>query len=397
MVDFTFPELNADQGTQTADTLRNVANAAADAVCNLYENYPRGIIPSFGDPTGVGAFSDGLLNRLCAPRGKVPTPPALPFNGGQCECVQYRVGGTRTGFGLPDGTFDLFAFGPIGGIVNNKTGGNDNRYGFFAGAAACNGRVFVPVIQSALDGTVTITSVVPFPAVPDNCGDPPVEYPIVPIPPIEFNPTINVGLPGLTVPVQVTVIPTVFAPLTVFRPEFNVDVGGINVNINLGGIDFAINNNGGPSVTLPPGDTRPIPPPSVPPKSLPPTACDLTEVIDLLEDIKECACREEKVVKTLVFGLARGRSIALPVDTKYVTLTAIAASGVKMQVGEGNAPNVYYLGWYSFGVGAQAGEKLGLNFEQCGILAPDGSTNFAYSLNFGTQAVLTVYYLEDIP
>lgn len=395
MPDFTFPELNSDQGTQTADTLRNVANAAANAVCDLYEDYPSGIIPSFGDPTGVGAFTDGLLNRLCSPRGKVPTPPTVPFSGGQCVCVQYRVQGTYNGFGIGSGNFDLFAFGPIGAIFNNKLPGGDNRYGFLSGTDACGGRVFNGVIQSGLDGTVTITSVTRQDSQPDTCGDPPPQYPIVVIPPEAFSPTIAVNFPGVTVNAPVTVIPTVFAPLTVFRPELNVKVGPINVNFNLGGVDFDVNLPSGDSVVLPPGDTRPTPPTPVPPKNQPSQPCDLTEVNRKLDEIRECACKEEKTLKSVAYGLARGRSIALPSDTQYVLVITDSTSGVKFQVSEGNAPDVYYLGWYSFGRGANAGEKVALNFEACGILCPEGATNFSYSLNFGSVASLTVYYLEE--
>ena len=395
MPDFTFPELNSDQATETADTLRNAANAAANAVCDLYENYPRGVIPSFGDPTGVGAFTDGLLNRLCAPRGKTPTPPALPFTGGQCVCIQYRVMGTINGFGIGSSNFDLFAQGPIGGIVNNKQGGSDNRYGFFSGAAACGGRVFNGVIQSALDGTVVITSVTPFPVVPDTCGNPPVEYPDVVIPPIAFSPNITVGLPGGSVSIPVTVIPTVFAPLTVFRPEFNVDVGGINVNFNLGGVDLTLNLPGGNPIRLPPGDSRPVPPPSTPPREPVPSPCDLTEVIDLLEDIKECACDEPRNLLSTSFGLARGRAIALPPDTQYVVLEVFPSTGLKMQVGEGTAPDVYFAGWYSFGRGTSGGERIPISFLQSSLFAPEGASTFSYSLNFGAEATLNVFYFEE--
>lgn len=397
MPDFTFPELNSDQGTQTADTLRNAANAAAEAVCNLYENYPSGVIPSFGDPTGVGAFTDGLLNRLCAPRGKVPTPPAKPFNGGQCACVNYSVKATTTGFGLPDLNLELVRPGPISGIRKQKNpNGNDTAYGFDFGSDGCQSG-FAAFISSQLDGTVTITSVTRVDALPDTCGDPPVQYPVVTIPPNVFAPNITVGLPGGAVSIPVTIIPTLIRPELEFRPEFNIDVGGINANINLGGIDLSIDPTFDTPITLPPGDSRPSPPTPTTSKEPRPAQCNLDEVIKLLEDIKECACGEEKELKSLSYPPARGRSILLPPDTQYVVISAIAGDGVKFQVAEGNAPDVYYLGWFSFGNGAGAGEKLALNFLQCGIKAPEGATSFTCSLNFGSVASLTVYYLEELP
>lgn len=397
MVDFTFPELNSDTGTQTADTLRNAANAAANVVCSLYQNYPSGLIPSFGDPTGLGAFNDGLLKRLCSPRGQVPPPPVAPFSGGQCVCVQYRVGGTYSGFGIPNGTFDLFAQGPIGEIVNNKVDGGDNRYGFFSGAVGCGGRVFNGVIQSALDGTVTITSVVRFPAEPDTCGNPPVKYPTVTIPPSVFSPTVNVGLPGGVVSIPVTIIPTLIRPTVNFRPEINVDVGGINVNFNLGGVNFSLNTSGGSSITLPPGDTRPLPPPKIAPKDPLSQACDLTEVNRKLDEIKACACAKKKLLKSVSYGAAKGRQVALPPDTQYAVVAATPTSGVKYQVSEGNSPDVYHVGSASFGVGATAGERVPLNYAVTGLEAPKRASSFAYSLVYNSLATLTIYYLEDEP
>jgi len=395
--DFTYPELNADQGSQTADTLRNVANAAASAVCGLYEAYPRGIIPQFGDPTGVGNFTDGLLNRLCSPRGQLPAPPAQPFAGGQCECVQYRVMGTFNGFGIGAGNFDLFGFGPIGGIVNNKAGGTDNRYGFFAGAANCGGRVFKGVIQSALDGTVTITSVTAFPSVPDNCGNPPVEYPIVNIPPIAFSPDVTINLPGGLVTIPVTIIPTVIAPTLNFRPEVNVNVGGINVNFNLGGIDLSSDTSGGVTITLPSGDTRPVLPPSTSPKEPRPQACDLTEVNRKLDEIKECACGEQKVLKSVLYAAAKGRQVSVPADTQYAVIRSIPTERVKLQVSEGNAPDVFHVGSASWGVGTITGERIPLNYVLVGLEAPKNATSFAYSLVYDSTATLEIYYLEETP
>lgn len=395
LVDFSYPELNADQGSQTADTLRNVANAAASAVCGLYQAYPRGIIPQFGDPTGVGNFTDGLLNRLCAPRGQVPIAPAVPFAGGQCVCLQYRVNIALTGFSMPDRNFFLFAFGPISAIVNNKAGGTDNRYGFFSGSAACGGRVFTAVIQSGFDGTAAITSVEPNSVVPDNCGSPPVEYPIVNIPPVAFSPNVDINLPGGLVTVPVTIIPTVIVPTLNFRPEINVNVGGINVNFNLGGIDLSSDTSGGVTITLPPGDTRPVLPPAVSPKEPRPQACDLTDVNRKLDEIKECACGAEKVLRSILYAAAKGRQVSVPPDTQYAVISSVPTDRVKMQVSEGNVPDVFHVGSASWGVGTITGERIPLNYALVGLEAPENATSFAFSLVYDSLATLQIYYLED--
>ena len=395
MADFSFPELNSDQGTQTADYLRNVANAAANTVCGIYQNYPSGIIPDLGDPTGIGEFTDGLLNRLCAPRGQVPPPPTAPFSGGQCVCTQYRVQGTYNGFGIGSGNFDLFAQGPIGEIVNNKAGGTDNRYGFFSGAPACGGRVFNGVIQSELDGTVSITSVTVFPSAPDTCGDPPKKYPKVTVPPSVYSPTININKPGGSVNVPVTVIPTLIKPTLTLRPEFNVKVGPINVNFNLGGVDFSIDTSGGTSITLPSGDSRPTLPPSTSPKSPTGQPCNLDEVNRKLDELKVCACAKKKVLKSVSYPAAKGRQVVLPSETVFVVLDSTPTAGIKYQASEGNAPDVHFLGWASFGISRQGGERIPLNFSSFGIEAPPRATSFAYSLSYNSLATLTIHYLED--
>jgi len=307
------------------------------------------------------------------------------------------VQGTITGFGSGSQPFDLFALGPVGGIVNNKAGGQDNRYGFFAGAANCGGRVFRGVIQSALDGTVVITSVTAFPSVPDNCGNPPVEYPIVEIPPVTFSPDVTINLPGGLVTIPVTIIPTVIVPTLNFRPEVNVNVGGINVNFNLGGIDLSSDTSGGVSITLPPGDTRPLPPNPTAPKDPRSQACDLTEVNRKLDEIKECACGESKVLKSVLYGAAKGRQVSVPSDTQYAVIRSVPTDRVKLQVSEGNVPDVYHVGSASWGVGTITGERIPLNYALVGLEAPENATSFAYSLVYESTATLEIYYLEETP
>lgn len=395
LADISYPTLNATQGTDTADYLLNKANAAADAVCSLYQNYPSGIIPSLGDPTGIGEFTDGLLRNLCGPRDKLPADPTRPFEGGQCACVTYNVtvtvdgplAGTRTYSGLN---------GPISNVAFESSGGNQNLMITY-GSPACGGvqkdNVLGPIGGSS--SHVTGVSIVRSNGSPDTCGSLPVKYPEVIVPPSVYSPNITIKGPGGNVSVPVTIIPTLIRPTVNFRPEINVKVGPINVNFNLGGVDFSVDNSGGVDITLPSGDSRPTPPPSVQPKDPRYKECDLTDVKKLLNDIKACACKKNKVVKTQTYGPAKGRTVALPSGTAGVVVTSTPTSGVKYQVSEGNAPDVYYVGWASFGVRAPAGERIPLNFGSVGLEAPENAIAFSYSLVYDSQASLTVYYLED--
>lgn len=396
-MDFSFPELNSDQGTQTADYLRNSANAAADAVCNLYQQYPSGIIPSLGDPTGIGAFTDGLLNRLCGPRGKTPPPPSSPFNGGQCVCVNYLVQWTLNFPGEAPSNGQTTKTGPIGGIEKRRNpGATLDTIGFQYGAPECaNG--FYGIITTGVDASVVINSVTRVDGNPDTCGSLPPTYPKVDVPPNVYSPTFNIGRPGGVVSVPVTIIPTLIKPSVEFRPEINVKVGPVNVNFNLGGVDLSIDNSGGVDITLPSGDSRPLPPSPTSPKEPRPQPCDLTEVKKKLDEIKACACKKKKVLRNVVYGKAKGRTVSLPPDTQYCVLSGSPTSGVKYQVSEGTAPDIFYMGWASWGVGSAGGERIPLNFVSAGFESPKNATTFSYSLVYNSEASLTVYFLEDEP
>lgn len=332
-------------GNPIFDALSNTAKAvftATQAVsCPLYRDFPAFMTGSdIGSP--AAAANDSFLNQLCNPTGNLPPAPTAPFTGGQCECVSYRVQGTITGFGIGTQPFDLFANGPIGSIVNNKQGGDDNRYGFFAGSDLCGGRAFVGVIQSALDGTVVIGSVVRQDGTPDTCGDPSPAYPIVEPSagdlnvsiPIQFSPNFNVLVPV-----------NVFAPVRLFAPSLRI--GPFNVDFDLGGltispdfnVDFPAFSPTGRPGTQPPAGQRPADRAE---------KCNLDEVMKFLRRIRECQeCdRDYDFLQT---GFVTGRSGSLIVPIGGIPLTVgleviQKPSNSKEQPGL-TEPNVVYAGW----------------------------------------------------
>lgn len=401
VVDISLTDLNAgDLGTQTADTLRNVANAAANTVCELYRNYPSGIIPSIGT-SQPGQFTDALLRSLCAPRGTLPPPAQPPFQGGQCACESYFVTVKFPFAGNPNFQTDIAAVGPIGGLQRRKASGSTSpqlyNWYFLGGTVDCGGRREFGVVGNVTDDvTPEILSVVKSNSSPDLCGDPPPTYPPE-LPPTSFydtNVSINIG--GNTVNAPVTIIPTVFAPLTVFRPELNVKVGPINVNLSLGGVTFSPTFDIGPDISLPGFDPRPVPPtPTSPKDPANQKGCDLDPVIDLLEDIKECAC-EDGTLKTTAYGPSSGREISLPPNTRNVFINVVnIGNGVNQQSGAGSTRDVRFLGWYSFGGGTNPGERIPISFVQSDVIAPENAKHFAYSLNFDSTATLVVTYFEE--
>jgi hypothetical protein len=196
------------------------------------------------------------------------------------------------------------------------------------------------------------------------------------------------------------------------RPEFNVQVGPFQVVFASDGVDVNLNPFPDVTITLPPGlDPRPTRPTPKPPSGgeedgggggedcpdcfFEPT--DLTEVLEKLDEIIECACQEEDKFVTQSFGTAKGALVTVPTWIKSATLDVVnIGEGVRSQLGEGTAPDVFYLGWCAFGVGSRLGERMPLSFGSNVFLSKsEGFTSFSYSLNFDSVGQLSLTYLQE--
>lgn len=401
MVFLTFDQLNSEQGTDTGNALRNAANAAANLVCDLYENYPKGLIPSLGDPTGIGDFTQGLADSLCRPRGKVPPPPSVPFNGGQCPNVTYAVTYTYSGEGVPNGGGTVFLVGPIGPPIVSQTS-RDNLGPIFRGDISTGNGTFTAFSGLYASGfgegppPFAVTNVTRTGGFPDTCGDPKPVYPNPLPPPDAFDRPSPIGPPGAVVNIPVTLIPTLIRPDISFRPEINVNVGPINVNFNLGGVDINLNPTPTTPPQIPSTDPRPNPPSPVPPKSPQPgtAECDLDPVIELLEDIKDCACDTPKPILEQALGTTEGGCFTLPSGTVGVRVTGNFSVRVKTQVGSGTAPDVRFAGWIAFGTANSPGQRIPLDFPSATFFNPPDATTVCISINYGGTATLTALYRE---
>lgn len=404
MVDMTFPELNSDLGTATADGLRNVANVAANFACELYRNSPAAAIGI--DPTGLGAFNNGMWSRLCAPRGAPPLPPSPPFAGGQCpELYDLNLSVT---FGNADGTpgpTDTRAFtnipGPLAGWVFRRPPGTviGTEVAF-----VYNGGELSFGTQALGEGVpiVSVNSIVPVDGT-DTCGNPPPAFPPVVPDPGDLSVDVNVDFGGLTIPVTVEFQPIVNLNINAFIPLISVNVGPINVTFSPGGVTFAPNFDLDINiVTSPAIDTRPSPPvPRLPPAADDCPDVDLTPVLDRLDDvddqldrIEECACEPEKEIRIDTFGPANNLNVTIPEgEILSVVLNAVSVGGrVRGQYGGGAAPDVEYLGWGAFGVGGSGGDRKPIHYLGTRLFAPPGATSFSYTLIDGSTASLAVEY-----
>lgn len=408
MVDLTFPQVNDVQSTLTPSTLVNAANAAADLACGLYEKYPTGILPSVGR-TPISDLTDGLLRQLCQPRGKTPPDRVVPFNGGQCTCVLYNVDYNFTTAEGVTGNSGTTINGPIASVKVGFTGNAPDgtpRVGIITVGrnAPCTGSRTATDLAGSTPGlTVNSVTVTRNDGNPDTCGNPEPQYPDNPGDTnYTINPTININ--GATVNIPVTFAPTFFTPVNIFRPELNIDVGGINVNFSLDGVRFSPTINPTTNINLPSINPTPVQPPTRPgnPKDCPdldlsPVFDRFDNVDDQLDIIEACACGADQVVRTTFYGAQDSRTISLPANTIGVRVT-IAEVGLKVrsQYGNANAPDVLFIGWCSFGNGSPAGDRTPISHASSFFFAPNRANAFSYTTTYGSTASLEVLYLEDV-
>lgn len=407
MVDMTYPELNADLGTNTGDGLRNVANTAANFACQLYRDSPASAIGV--DPTGVGAFNNALWSKLCSPRNSLPAlPPSVPFNGGQCDFnydVTLTIVGGRPNEPFPPETRTLTNVkGPIGGVSYFRVNPNQSSLS----VSLNTGQGAIALGQYGYDGFVpqVTLSVVPSNGQPDNCGNPPPSFPPNEAPLVDVETNINVDFGGLTLNVPVTFQPIISPVFNVFAPIISVNVGPINVQFEPGGVTFSPTFAPDVDITLSPSlDPRQLPPASKPPVK--PDECpdvDLQPVIDKLDDlqdtadeIKECACQPDKERRVLVLPEANNRNVSVPAgEIVSARLSAVSVGGrIRGQYGGGSAPDVEFLGWCAFGRNGTGGDRKPVNYLNTYFVAPPEVTSFTYTLQDNSTATLTIEY--DVP
>ena len=345
-------EISERIGNGTADFLDLVAEEIRDFSCSLWQAFPDQITQN----KNLGAsFSRGFMNRLCADK-PLPPPPAVSFNGGQCEGVSYRVTTNNRVYNTSNCSLvinndaNTTVLGPVEGtvfVVDTPSFGTSSCNGlnnapvdlgrWVLKSASPDINIIVGAFKDQLDlanpplSSCTITNITRIDGQPDTCGDPPATYPTT-------EPTVNDYTTNITYNTEDggnLTIPLVYAPIDVNFP-LNFNFGDINVTIDLGGINFNFgeNNPDGTPVPLPDGQEHPLPPPtdddnrSFKPIPLPPPNLD-----DYDEDIKlEEDPKEEDVDDTLRFV--------------KITLTSIPTNA-KTQFGDG-APNVIYCGWFEF-------------------------------------------------
>jgi len=205
------------------------------------------------------------------------------------------------------------------------------------------------------------------------------------------------------VEVPVEIVGTKYEVGISIKPEFNINVGGIQVKFDITGAKITIAPTLKLPDFLPPGtDPRPLPPapkePGKEPVDDPNLQNELDKIKDLLDDIKECACDEEPEGPLLsdIIANSSGGVYSLPANTEFVSviLTSLPSSS-RVEFGNGASQNVIYAGWYSFGTVQGAGDRLPISYAENVFFAPKGASRFSFTVRKGAIAICTAYYREE--
>lgn len=216
-------------------------------------SYARG-----GGPQNLPGF-DAAWGGLCGPYldsiGEAPTPGGgvdVPFSGGQCPGVNYRVSWSWSAGAFNSGPLTADRTGPLS-FDRSGTGSLDcgPSGGTYTVITMREGTGNSPVnIMSGCGATLNGITVQRLDGQPDECGDPPPEYDPPKIKPgLPTIPTTPVDFPGIG-PIGVDINFDPDGTINVSLPDIGVEVG-IEDPFGLGGDGGGTPPGGG---APPPGD-----------------------------------------------------------------------------------------------------------------------------------------------
>lgn len=409
------------------------AVAAGQFLCQLYKVNPNAVNQA-ASLTGVNPdVRSFILDKMCRPQNLLPPPPVAPFQGGQCPLVGYEVRVSykeaynfnelileRTQQASELFWGEIFSVNPAGS--NLCVNGSLAVKGFGWIDVECRGyyfgqqvprqkfRLAVKTDNAACIYGVESVQITRIGGQNDICGNPPPSYPIVRSPVNNFSNTVNITNNvdvNLTVPIAI--IPTVIAPIGVsVRPEFNVDVGGLNINFGADGVRI---NNKDP---LPPGkdigfDPRIDFPDYYDNSSVEISGgggCDLSPVLTKLDEIeaelKKCCDRlapfpepstDEYDVQLLHEG--RGGIFNLPSRTFTVTVEITETPDFRKTIDPAFGERVLFCGWAWFHSQGGLCERLPLDADKKAFKPPErGENKITVSCYSGYSCRVRAWYAK---
>lgn len=390
--------------------LNPIARAARTAICRV-----RQIAPFLFDyregplPDRVADFASGrqFWDNLCTDDPLPETNTDIAFRGGQCNQLYNIAGNLRRSNGVIQSFGIVNMQGPLSRIwwtLELNPEGTFRTYKL--NVADVDGFVRTQTIGSEIveERQVVDKWIQIFPETPE-CGDnvpPPV---LPPTPPANQYTINNINING-----QV-------GPITVSLPDLNVDLWpefSFNPRIDMGGFTFEF-QLAGIDITFPEGVTIPgtssgtnlQPVLNRIDESTLAVRTDISEVLSELDELDEsinqqfaaleslirCCCCEEGVTyeSTTVSTNSSGGRFPLPANTVAVRIIAsnVDVNRVRTQVGSGNAPDVYFWGWYSIAYGdGDGGDRIPLSFLSTAALVGAGAEFIAVNPYFGAECTV---------
>ena len=400
MVDMTWQDFVSQSANVSKSIMVKVAEETKKTVCEIFYASPGAFITDIGTSNELLNGQRLLMDTLCDDPQRTPPPPSVPFSGGQCPCQDYQVSYQATVDGNLFGPVQSFVTkGPIGKYRIEISG--TGKILFSRGSANCPLPDFLMLEGDATEvsgGRFKITNftVTPINGQPDICPSLPPSYPVPFGPPNSLDRTVSFPVsPTINAPVSVKIVPTFVPIVNVFRPELNVDVGGVRVNVSLGGFTFSPNvalpvNTSFPTFNFP--ITSPAPTPVKTPPATGGSTFDPTEVLRQIErtrkEVEECCDRLNPFEavpagKFIVTSLGSGNSGSFQLPARSFRVILILTSDtakLKQQSGD-NAPTVFYAGWVWFEVDGGMMERMPVDALTKAYETPSRATGkFAFKL-----------------
>lgn len=386
------PEDLSEAGAGASSLLQGLASTIANNVCSLYQNAPRGFVGTNPVSDAVNAFNSGFWDDFCGrlPEPKLPQPPSIPFQGGQCCDTAYKV---DYSYSLENkstqairGPFSSSVFLALGRIVSFAPTGDPTN--LLSTVARCDGSTFEQnhgtlSTESERVTDFSITGVVPYDgALLNNCENPEASYPPNAVPPPQNPGTYPyVGNDGIERPVNFSIDfdPTINGPL-VRLP----DIPNLCVGFGFSGIEIDLCTNK-------PGSG---------------TGGDISEIEDKIDALRDILDRLEEDSKE---NLNKEDTDDNPPDQTdpeneppdggiskcvpnlrfvKVTLTNIP-SNANVEVGQAGFDRIDDAGWLTFTKDGFFFPPQRIEFGGAIFEAPPGVECFTMQLRFGFTAVVT--------
>lgn len=385
VADISHKDLLESLGNTAAGFTKNLANQVANFACDLYKQYPWAL--TFGD---TGNYSKGVWDELCGERPSgLPAPPTLPFTGGQCVGVQYRINMEAAyAEGSPPrlkvDRYPQFFSGPIVGVrtIKKPVSSDRSSYEFFLQV----GNPVQEIRQTETQwGSFEASYGIPEPYVrvvsvsrtdgqPDNCGNLPIDYPQTPVPPAARTTSVEVNVHGNTYNVPIT-----FKGVNNYNIE--LDAGDISFSFDLVGVNINSNNQVIANIE--------------------------DNVLTLNENVSNLTQVAIPFINNSVnfnssfnfgnFQTEEDGGSSSPADEEqsdniaYVTLD-ITRKPVNAKTQEGElAQDLVYAGWFQFAAKGYYFPREPIHFSKAIFKAPFGATDYAYTLYEGFEAKVVVH------